>query len=203
MTIKEATKFLDGIVKNIEKQSYFARKEMKQLDDLSPLTLDEATVLNLYTREWSDGLYQSLNRILRTRKRENIKPYFPILKLMLTAIEKLPKFDGTVNRGVKLSIGDYYRKGKSVVWWGFSSCTTSVEVLGNDMFLGAGGNRTLFQIKVQSGVDIKKYSNIKNEDEILLPLASQLKVDASVDLGNGLVLIQMTQKTPKHFSLIE
>ena len=42
------------LVPKIDRHAYFALEEMRNRD-ISPLTLDEAAAINLYTREWRDG----------------------------------------------------------------------------------------------------------------------------------------------------
>ncbi|MBT6116843.1 MAG: hypothetical protein HOH66_03145, partial [Rhodospirillaceae bacterium] len=60
-----------------------------------------------------------------------------------------------------------YEEGEEVLWWGFSSTTTNVGVLSNDMFLGKEGDRTMFNISISSGVNIAPYSAVVGEAEVL------------------------------------
>ena len=53
----------------------------------SILNKDELAAIYLYTLE---VLYRPLNAALNERDRDKIKPYFPYLKLMNSALEKLP-----------------------------------------------------------------------------------------------------------------
>ena len=62
------------------------------------LTKDQIGSINLYTQE---VLYKSLNSTLNKRDRNLIKPFFPFLKLIFTALDKLPNYDGVVYRGIK------------------------------------------------------------------------------------------------------
>ena len=83
----------------------------KALDDPHGLDADEAGSLTLYTAE--SELYPNLNSKLRQRDRKQLKPFFPFLKLMLDARAKLPKYSGTVWRGVKgVDLRGKYPKGK-------------------------------------------------------------------------------------------
>ena len=82
-------------------------------------------------------------------------PYFPYLRLLLTALDAVKRASGDdklmLNRGVKLDLvstyPDAYKEDGLMVWWPFSSCTRKVKVLDNEMFLGTSGNRTLFQAR--------------------------------------------------------
>ena len=95
-----------------------------------------------------------------------------------------------------------YPKGRAVVWWGFSSCTSSAEVLQAEQFLGKIGDRTMFHIQCLSGKDIRRHSLIPMEDEILLLPGRQLQVTSYLDSGNGLHFIQMKEIEPP-YDLIE
>ncbi len=53
------------------------------------------------------GFYKHLNTELRNRNRAVlVAAYFPALRLLLSAIKKLPKVETTVYRGVKKSLLD-------------------------------------------------------------------------------------------------
>lgn len=107
--------------------SHYAKKKAKRVlrkhaDEC--LSLDEIAAVNLYTQECS--LYQEMNKLLRERNRAELKPLFPYLKLLLTALHKLPPNGSTtVWRGVKVDLSRQYKKriGDDIVWWGFSSAT--------------------------------------------------------------------------------
>ncbi|CAF1574546.1 unnamed protein product [Didymodactylos carnosus] len=63
------------------------------------LTQDEAASIYLYTMEWSPKnqcLYYLLNHALRYERGEKFKRWFPYLKLLLTALYKLPSVKGTL-----------------------------------------------------------------------------------------------------------
>jgi hypothetical protein len=89
-----------------------------------------------------------------------------------------------------------YPKGKSFVWWGFSSCTTSIDVLQSELFFGTTTARTMFTIECDSGKDIRKHSYFPREDEILLLAATQFKVVACLNHGHGLHMIQLEETKP-------
>jgi hypothetical protein len=64
-----------------------------------------------------------------------------------------------------------YCQGDDLVWWAFSSATSTVAVLNNDTVLGPVGQRTLFSIKVYHCVNIRRYIAIGHEDErLILPI---------------------------------
>ena len=131
------------------------------------LNTNESAAIHLYTMQWEEpnvSLYTKLNNILRSERREPLKPWFRYLKLVLTALYKLPSLKSVVWRGVRGNLSDQYDEDH--IWWGFSSCTESVEVM--EQFLGKTGVRTLFNIECTNGKAIKSHSFYKKESEILL-----------------------------------
>jgi hypothetical protein len=121
----------------------------------------------------------------------------------MTALARLPSYPHpvTVYRGVKLDLSAEYPKGSTITWWGFSSCSTSLEVLNDDRFLGRSGTRTFFNIECQSAKSIKSFSFYPEEEEVLLPPGRHFQVITCLDQGNGFHIIQMKEIQPK-FPLI-
>ncbi|CAF4006895.1 unnamed protein product [Rotaria sp. Silwood1] len=167
------------------------------------LSVDESAAIMLYTLEWKpkeESVYYILNKTLRNENRQSLKPWFLYLKLFVAALSRLPSTQRTIYRGIKIDMryNDKYRKGASLIWWGFSSCTSSMDVLGNEAFLGSSGSRILFAIECQSGKDIREHSYFRTENEILLPAARELKVKAILQQPGGLSLIQLKEIQPKY-----
>jgi hypothetical protein len=114
------------------------------------------------------------------------------------SLSKLPSIHRgrIVYRGIKMALSAQYPTGKTFVWWGFSSCTASVNVLSNEQFFGKTGTRTFFTIECDSGKDIHQHSMFSIEDEILLVAARQFKVVSNLDTENGLRIIQLEEIEP-------
>ncbi|CAF5057067.1 unnamed protein product, partial [Rotaria sp. Silwood1] len=91
---------------------------------------------------------------------------------------------------------------KMFVWWGFSSCTSSIDVLQSELFLGKTGTRTMFTIDCLNGKDIRQHSYFETENEVLILAATQFQVVASLDQANGLHIVQLKEIEPV-FSLIQ
>ncbi|CAF4112214.1 unnamed protein product, partial [Adineta steineri] len=152
VSLEEAVAPLISILPEIQDYAYVA-KERCEFVPPDDLTQDESASIMLYSMEWEPHdkcLYFALNAALRTEDRRKLKPWFLYLKLILTALEKLPSRRCHVFRGVNLDLSNQYTKGKKFVWWGFSSCTTSIEVLENEQFLDKTGERTMFTIECDS-----------------------------------------------------
>ncbi|CAF0763362.1 unnamed protein product [Adineta steineri] len=204
VSLEEATDPLISIVPEVERMVWTVKQ--RNFDGEHGLTDDEAAAITLYTMEWEptdNSLYVILNKTLQAANRKLLKPWFLYLRLIMTSLAKLPSDSNrlTVYRGVKLDLSAQYPKGNTVTWWGFSSCTASVDVLSNEQFLGQSGTRTLFNIDCSSAKTIKEYSFFPAEEEVLLPPARQFQVIACLNSGNGLHIIQLKEIQPK-FPLI-
>ncbi|CAF1059313.1 unnamed protein product [Adineta steineri] len=182
--LEEAVAPLVSILPKIQDYAYVAKERCESVppDDL---TQDESASIILYSMEWEPH-----------EKMRKLKPWFSYLKLVLTALEKLPSRRCTVFRGVNLDLANQYTKGKKFVWWGFSSCTTSIEVLENEQFLDKTGQRTLFTIECDSGKDISNHSYYQSEQEVLLLAARQFTVVACLRPAPGLHMIQLKETKP-------
>jgi hypothetical protein len=196
--LEMAVEPLISFLPSVEKYVYVAKQRCK---DPPPdgLTIDESASIMLYSMGWKpldQCLYVALNDTLRSPDRDKLEPWFLYLKLFLTALSCLPSTPRHVYRGVKLDLSAKYQSGHTIVWWGFSSCTTSINVLQSELFLGKTGTRTMFSIDCDSGKDIRQHSYYPKEDEILLLAATQFKVIGCLDQGNGLHTIQLKETQP-------
>ncbi|CAF5116498.1 unnamed protein product, partial [Rotaria sp. Silwood1] len=99
---------LEAIVTNIARNAWIAKERTseKTSDDL---TQEESAAIHLYTMEWkpaNNSLYALLNAALRSEDRDCLVPYFYYLKLLLSALWKLPSVRKTVWRGVKADLSE-------------------------------------------------------------------------------------------------
>jgi hypothetical protein len=204
VSLEEAVKPLVSMLPEIQDYVYVAKQRYKP-ELANGLTKDESASIMLYSMEWEphgECLYFALNATLRSEDRRKLKPWFSYLKLILTALSTLPSTRHFVYRGVKMDLSKEYPKGRTFVWWGFSSCTTSIEVLENEQFLGKTGSRTLFTIDCDSGKDISHHSYYQSEGEVLLLAARQFEVKACLEPAPGLHMIQL-KEIPSPISLLQ
>jgi hypothetical protein len=126
-----------------------------------------------------------------------LTPFFPYMRLLLTARRKLPAFRGNVWRGVAgQDLRSQFAKGLEMYWWSFSSASKEVSTLQNPMFLGKSGVRTQFLIEVLHGIDMVRYSIYQgeaSEAEVLLFPGTKLRVVDSTDLGNELFQVHLRE----------
>ncbi|CAF1156082.1 unnamed protein product [Adineta steineri] len=202
--LREAVVPLLSIIPKIQHYADIAKKRCESVppDDL---TQDESASIMLYSMEWEpheECLSFALNATLRTEDRQKLKPWFSYLKLLLTALEKLPSTPSNVVRGMNLDLANQYSVRKTFVWWGFSSCTTSIEVLEKEQILGKTGQRTVFTIECDSGKDISRHSYYKSKKEVLLLPARQFMVVGCFEQAQGLHIIQLKETMPP-FTLLQ
>ena len=169
------------------------------------LTHDESASIRLYTMEWRNkktSLYSALNRTLRLEHRDKLRPWFKYLTLFLTALVKLPcALPQIVWRGVAQNISDQFPRGAAVTWWAFSSCTTTLTVLENALYLGNATNRTLFSIEVFNARNVSAHSFFQTEDEILLLPGTYMEVRSQLHPAADLHIIHLKQKIPEEVLL--
>ncbi|CAF1267876.1 unnamed protein product [Rotaria sordida] len=191
--------FEDG---SLERNVWIVKERCK--NPSNNLTVDESASIMLYTFNWDinqKSLYYLLNEALRMEKREKLQPWHSYLKLLLTALYRLPPIKETIFRGVKRDISSQYIVGQHQFWWGLSSCTDSTDLLETTQFCGKEGERTIFLIKCSSGRSIKQHSFYHGEKEILLMPGFYFQVQTNNDLGNGLRFIQIVEQEPPHIML--
>lgn len=123
---------------------------MQQASATCSLELDMIAALHAYTQE--SALYKTLNARLRDENRKKITPFFPFLKLLLTALYRLPAIHATVFRGIDVDVSGQYReardKGQKVKFWSVTSATRTADVL--ETFLGDKGEPTVLPIESSS-----------------------------------------------------
>jgi hypothetical protein len=207
VTLEEAIEPIVKLCPDVRRRAYIAKGNCDSPKD--GLKEDESAAIFLYTTEWQPQdqcVFVALNTMLRSKNRNKlIAPWLPYMKLLLTALFKLPSCNMTVWRGVRLDLRNDYEVGKEYVWWGFSSCTESLAVLQSELFLGQEGKRTIFNIECFNGKKIRKHSSFEEEDEILLLPGSQFIVKSNLQPSKkdpDLIIIHLKQIEPP-FTLLE
>jgi hypothetical protein len=191
---------LNDILHNL---TFYVQKALDETPETPPdgLTVDESAAIRLYTIEWEESyrsLYSMLNYTLKNGDAEQLRPYFKYMKLFITALAKLPCVPPlTVWRGVTKNLSEEFPPGTPVTWWSFSSCTTALTVLENDMYLGNSGSRTLFSVEAINGRTIQEHSHFVTEDEILLLPGTYMVVQSQLSPAPDLHIIHLKQEIPE------
>jgi hypothetical protein len=158
------------------------------------MSVDEAAAIHLYTMQ--TPLYRTLNAALRNENAAAIAPFMKYIKLLLTALYKLPIEKCTVYRGIRDPPA--YNDGDHLVWWAFSSTTRRVAV--TETFLDFVGPRAMLVLENAPCVNIEDFSffgpkfpgDTNTESERLLLPGTALKVlSVSKEFDNGRRNVQM------------
>jgi len=158
----------------------FAEQKLEDGPDVHGLDKDDIASIYLYT---TNVLYQVLNEVLRAEDRDQAKEFFLYMRLLLSALDKIPnEAEGTVYRGVKLNLADKYKKGKTFYEWTFMSTTEDGTALSNPQFLGSTGDRSLLSIHLTCGKNISSYSAYRKEKEVLVPPGFKWKIENSMPM---------------------
>jgi len=168
----------------------FARRVRTQAPQLSE---HEIGALHLYTAE--SVLYRQLNATLRDPDRSRATPWRGYLRLFLSATARLAApgaASASLWRGVARDLRREYTKGRSVTWWGVSSCTSNLAVARG--FLGGSGRRMLFEVAPISAVSIRAFSAFTGEDEYVLAPGSRLDVVEVKDGADGLCHVRLSER---------
>ncbi|CAF1471752.1 unnamed protein product [Adineta ricciae] len=135
------------------------------------LTDDESAAIYLYTSEWGEqSLHNLLNQAITSDRYSIIVPWFGFLKLLNTALEKLPSVKGVVFRAIRKDIANKLYENREISWWNFSSCSYSssfIRQLINE-------NLCLCSIEVLNGKNVRNFTPNTSEDEVLLCPGTQL-----------------------------
>lgn len=151
--------------------------------------------------------------------RANLVHYLPYVRLLKDSLALLPKVNRIVYRGVNLAhtiLLNGAQVGDTITWWGFTSTTMDPRVLRAKEFCDAivsvtdgmvsnvqtqsrlYGNvepekKTIFQIDACSGANIKQFSDVSHEDEVLLLPGSRFVVNAIALWRHGITEVRLTQ----------
>ncbi|MET7303514.1 ADP-ribosyltransferase domain-containing protein [Embleya sp. NPDC005575] len=178
---------LSGLDRHVERSHEFGKRRADEVVD--SLSADAIAALYLYTCE--STFYREINAILRAPDRSKVVPYLPYLRLLFSAVSRLPARTEPLWRGVALDLRAQYPLGRTVTWWGVSSCTSEPGVA--RAFLGSRGKRTLFEVLPARAVGIRRFSAFTDEEEFILLPGTQLEVTNVKAERGGLCTVQLTE----------
>lgn len=190
---EEAVQPLISIVPGIEQMVEVVKEKIDQ----SPyyLSTDELASIMIYTLRWKtpqSSFYFILNETLRSQIRKQLLPWFPYLRLFISALSKLPSISScTVYRGLKMNVNEEYSKDDVVIWWDFVSCTSSMEF--PEDLIDDNERKTMFIIECEFAKDISEYSFDGNRKQILLYPGRQFRVISSLNYGDQSKFIQLKE----------
>ncbi|MFD6966889.1 macro domain-containing protein [Streptomyces sp. NPDC059949] len=178
---------LSGLAGHIDRSRDFGKRRADETS--TGLSADAIAALHLYTCE--SAFYREINAVLRSPDRTRVTPYLPYLRLLFSAVSGLPAHTQPLWRGVSLDLRAQYPVGRTITWWGVSSCTSELNVARS--FLGSRGKRTLFEVTPAQAVGIRSFSAFTGEEEYILTPGTQLKVTDVKSERSGLYTIKLTE----------
>ncbi|WP_432246733.1 ADP-ribosyltransferase domain-containing protein [Streptomyces sanyensis] len=178
---------LSGLGRHIDRSHAFGKRRADETP--GGLSADAIAALHLYTCE--SGFYRDINAVLRSADRSKVVPYLPYLRLLFSAVSGLPAHTRPLWRGVSLDLRKQYPVGRTVTWWGVSSCTSEPRVA--RAFLGSRGKRTLFEVTPTKAVGIRAFSAFTGEEEYILAPGTQLKVTDVTSERGGLCTVKLAE----------
>ncbi|MBZ6476837.1 ADP-ribosyltransferase domain-containing protein [Streptomyces griseocarneus] len=185
--VAPVAKLLSGLDRHVNRSHEFGKRRADEAT--AGLSADAIAALYLYTCQ--SAFYREINAVLRAPDRAKVIPYLPYLRLLFSAVSQLPARKEPLWRGVSLDLRAQYPLGRTVTWWGVSSCTPNLNVARN--FLGSRGKRTLFEVVPARAVGISSFSAFAGEEEFILSPGTQLKVtDVKTERG-GLCTVKLTE----------
>lgn len=156
------------------------------------LSEHEIAALFLYTTE--SVLYKELNASLRDPDRGRASAWLGYLQLLLSATAKLPRYGERLYRGVAKDLRHEYPVGRTITWWGVSSCTSNAAVAHGFLRGAKSGRRMLFEVAPRSAVSIRPFSAFQGEDEYVLAPGTRLTVTAVTNHPDGLSHVQLEER---------
>ncbi|MFF3013202.1 ADP-ribosyltransferase domain-containing protein [Streptomyces sp. NPDC057939] len=178
---------LRDLGRHVDRSYEFGRSRAD--DGADGLSADAIAALHLYTCE--SAFYREINAVLRAPDRTKVVPYLPYLRLLFSAVSHLPARTESLWRGVALDLRAQYPLGRTVTWWGVSSCTSKLGVA--RAFLGNRGKRTLFEVVPVRAVGIRRFSAFTDEEEFILSPGTQFKVTGVTTERGGLCTVKLTE----------
>ncbi|CAF0989020.1 unnamed protein product [Adineta steineri] len=191
LPLEEALKPVESIMEDLQYHIKIAKDHAKKSSP-DGLTHDESASIMLYTTEFGEAsLYTQLNKALRGEQRSEIKPWLPYLKIFMTALHKLPSFQGVVWHAVKQNLRDQYKRGERGVWWGVSSMAMDPQIL--ESYIQKTGPRTVFTVECKNGKDIGQYSQFPDEKEVMLMPGFYYEVTSVFEPAHEMYLISLKE----------
>jgi hypothetical protein len=106
VSLEEALKPFDGKIVNLYADIREAKEKCKR-SSKHGLTVDESAAIYIYTMKWEpECVYDHLQNALSSGKRYGLKPWFKYLKLLKTALDKLPDVETETWQGTVIDKDD-------------------------------------------------------------------------------------------------
>jgi hypothetical protein len=187
LTLEEAVEKIIPLIPNV--MDYVATAKKKYNWHSTLLTRDESAAIYLYTIPKTEFFF-SLNIALRDPNRQVLNPWLNFLKLLITALKKLPSTEATIWRGVDYDATSDFIDGEVYTYWYISSCSRNLGIA--ELLLHKNG--TLFNIDAIHGKDISMFSAVPDEQEVILMPGTRVRaISRTSNLLESFYVIQLEE----------
>ncbi|CAF4175841.1 unnamed protein product, partial [Adineta steineri] len=188
LTLEESVEKLTQFVPDVLPYVMTAKSKYYRHSNL--LVQDESAAIYLYSMPSS--FFSSLNNTLRAENRHALKPWFAYLKLLVTALKKLPSIKAVVWRGVYGDVSSVFTNNNIDIWWSVNSTSMDLKIV--EPFLGERG--TLFAIEVMCGKDVSQFSACPQEKEVILMPGTCVRARAEpLNVDNRFFVVHLDEVT--------
>mmetsp|Transcript_14797 Transcript_14797/g.33658 ORF Transcript_14797/g.33658 Transcript_14797/m.33658 type:complete len:967 (+) Transcript_14797:52-2952(+) len=146
---------------------------------VKPMSQEMYAAILMYT---GNAIYKDLNKALRDEDRDQVRKFFPYLRMLFESCGCLPTETCTLWRGISVDLLAQYKVGSTITWWGVSSCTKAQKVA-QDFANSCGDKSTLLTVETKTACPISEVSFYANESESILLPGTQLEVVESKRVG--------------------
>jgi hypothetical protein len=159
-----------------------------------------------YAQTTEDSLYYRFNSAMRGREPAEVELWADFARIIDCALGKLPPQEVTVYRGFHVSltqVSHEFQQGKVV--WLVSITSASTDEKRTLKFFGSGSSSspgTLMKIHALSAKDIKAFSVIPAESELVLSLNTCLSIERVVTSQELMSLKGLIEDLPENVDLI-
>ena len=142
---------------------------------------EDVAFIHMYTQQ--SPIFRECNAAMRSLAPGRYEPWKPYIVRLSLSLHSMPRFKGTVYRGIASTVEALlYAPDNLVVWHAFSSSSKSSEVA--ETFLAADNtNSTLFVIESRTGCLVSPLSDFTEEAEVLFPPNSVFRVKGGLNQG--------------------
>jgi ribosomal protein L13E len=159
-----------------------------------------------YSLTSDDSLYYRYNSTMRGRVAADVELWADYSRIIDSALDKLPPQEVTVYRGFHVSltqVSHEFQPGKVV--WLVSVTSTTTDEKRTLKFFGSGSSSspgTLMKIYALSARDIKEFSVLPTESELVFPLNTCLSIERVVSSQELMSLKGLIEDVPENVDLI-
>ena len=151
-------------VPSLRRAIRLAKRATESLE--TDLELDERAAIHLLTQQHQFS--QELDETLKKNDRRSLELWFGYFRVLFSAINKLPAFEGTVWHFVPPKTKKRYFKGEERIWWSFVSSALSLETLKSSELFTNDTDPFVFKIDLFNGRSIREFSAYSNDEEIII-----------------------------------